>query len=108
MIILQRKCTNKVVVKTKYVNTMKITGYRQVTILLDALTEQNKNKCRCSTKAPATPSMVCLFCQAEHHCNLVSPLYHYNHLLLSLFCLLSSLLYCAMPHTYYTSGAILH
>ena len=44
----------------------------------------------------------CLFCQAEQHCNLVqicppvqiSPLQHHNHLLSSLFCLLSSLL-CA-------------
>jgi hypothetical protein len=49
------------------------------------------NKCRCSTKAPATPAMVYLFCQAEQHCILVSPLYHYNRCRLS-FCLLSSLL----------------
>ena len=33
------------------------------------------NKCWCSTKAPATPSMVCLFCQAEQYYNLYA---HYT------------------------------
>ena len=53
----------------------------------------------------------CLFCQAEQHCNLVqicppvqiSPLSHHNHLLSSLFCLLSSL-FCAHATIDYCGG----